>query len=267
MNTAMNIITRTRACGLLLALATTSAARTAAPDGQLFDHLPQRAWLEKYDPTLVASRVTSELSYESYDNDADYWKIENTLRWGIPLQDGLALGVQAVLPVKGTETPTGDAFGLGDLELRAGIVGNISPTLRYGLGLNMVIDTATDPLLSDNAFILRPIAAIRWDACDRCTLGMNIEYNVTPWNENSHDVSAIELKFPVVFKVTDHWSAYFSYNPRWDLLAETDRNRLELGASHTWGADNQFAFSYGTEVPLSSESFEFKLASGFSWFF
>ena len=267
MYTVMKIITHTRTCCMLLALATSCVTRAAEPDGQLFDHLPRRAWLENYDPTIIASRVSSELSYESYDNDADYWKIENTLRWGIPLRDGLALGVQVLLPVKWTETPTDDAFGLGDLELRTGIVGKLSPTLRYGLGVNMVIDTATDPLLSDNAFILRPIAAIRWDACNRCTLGMNVEYNVTPFEEGSHDVSALELKFPVVFKISDKWSAYLSYNPRWDLLADTDRNRLELGASHTWGADNQFALSYGTEVPLSSESFEFKLVSGFSWFF
>jgi hypothetical protein len=252
---------------LLILLVLPSLAAAAPPDGQLSDHSPRRAWLENYDPTLVSSRFVSEFSFESHDNDADYWKIENTLRWGIPLRDGLALGMQMVLPVKWTETATDDAFGLGDLELRTGLVGRISPTLRYGLGLNAVIDSATDALLSDNAFILRPIAAIRWDASDRLTLGCNVEYNVTPLDEGANDVSALELKFPLALKITEEWSAYLSYNPRWDLLAESDRQRLELGGTRIWGADNQYALSFGTEVPLDSESFEYKVLAGFHWYF
>jgi hypothetical protein len=254
-------------CTVGLICLAVACANAETPDGRLFDHQSTRAWLEKYDPTLVTSRFGSDFSYESYDNGADYWKIENTLRWGLPLRDGHALGFQVVLPVKGAEKPTGDAFGLGDLELRAGIVGRLTPTLRYGLAVNAVIETATDSLLSDNAFVLRPITAIRWDVCDRCSLGMNVEYNITPLDEGTHDIGALELKFPVAFKISDDWSAAISYNPRWDLLAETDRNRLELGATRVWGADHQYAWSFGTEVPLSSESFEFKLATGFSWFF
>ena len=75
------------------------------------------------------------------------------------------------------------------------------------------------------------------------------------------------LKFPVAFKINEDWSAFLSYNPRWTLLDESDRHRLELGAARIWGADNQYAWSFGTEVPLTSESFEFKLATGFSWYF
>jgi hypothetical protein len=251
----------------LLLLVLPSTALAAPPDGRLSDHSPGSAWLENYDPTLVSSRLVTELSYESHDTDADYWKIENTLRWGIPLRDGLALGLQMVLPVKWTETATDDAFGLGDLELRSGVVGRLAPNLRYGLGVNAVIDTATDALLSDNAFILRPIAAIRWDASDRVTVGLNVEYNFTPLDEGANDVSALELKFPLAFKINDDWSAYLSYNPRWDLLAETDRQRLELGGTRLWGADNQYALSFGTEVPLDSESFEFKLLGSLHWYF
>lgn len=116
-------------------------AHAAAPDGRLFQ--PDRAWLERYDSTLVASRVVSEFSYESYDDDSDFYKIENTIRWGIPWRDDHAFGLQALLPVKWTETATDDAIGLGDLELRAGVVGRLAPALRYGLAVNAVIDSAT----------------------------------------------------------------------------------------------------------------------------
>jgi hypothetical protein len=240
-------------------------ALAAAPDGRLFD--PSRAWLERYDPTLISSRYFGEFSYESYDNDSNFSKMENTLRWGIPWQDDHALGFQVMLPVKWTETTAADEFGLGDIELRAGAVGRLAPTVRYGLAVNAVLETATDSLLSDNAFILRPIAALRWDYNAAITLGINVEYNVTPLDEGANDVSALEVKFPVAFKINDAWSGFLSYNPRWNLLDESDRHRLELGATYFWGADNQYAWSFGTEVPLASESFEFKLATGFAWYF
>lgn len=246
-------------------LALTGILNAAAPDGSLFE--PSRAWLERYDPTLVASRASSEFSYESYDNDSDFYKLENTLRWGLPLKDNHALGFQFVLPLKWTETATEDEFGLGDLELRTGIVGRLSPSVRYGLAVNAVVESATDSLLSDNAFILRPITALRWDVTDRATLGINVEYNFTPREEEDHDVSALELKFPVAFKINEDWSGFLSYNPRWNLLDESKRHRLELGATRVWGIDNQFAWSVGTEVPLASESFEFKIATGLSWYF
>jgi hypothetical protein len=246
-------------------VAVSGLAFAASPDGRLFE--PGSAWLERYDPTLISSRYFGEFIYESYDDDSDLFKLENTMRWGIPLRDGHALGFQFMLPLKWRDTATDEASGLGDLELRSGVVGRLSPALRYGLAVNAVLETATDSLLSDNAFILRPIAALRWDYNAAVTLGINVEYNVTPLDEDANDVSALELKFPVAFRINDDWSAFLSYNPRWDLLAESDRHRLELGTTRVWGPDNQYAWSVGTEVPLASESFEFKIATGFSWYF
>ena len=258
------ILTKLRNAGWLLPFLPVLAC-AAAPDGRLFE--PSRAWLERYDPTLISSRYFSEFIYENYDDDSELFKSENTLRWGIPLHDDHALGIQAMLPVKWRETATDDAFGLGDLELRTGIVGRLAPTLRYGLAVNAVLETASDSLLSDNAFVLRPIAALRWDYNALITLGINVEYNVTPLDEGANDVSALEVKLPVAFKINEDWSGFVSYNPRWDLLDESDRHRLELGATRVWGADQQYAWSLGGEIPLTSERFEFKLATGLSWYF
>jgi hypothetical protein len=249
-------------CHLLGLLGTTHAA---TPDGRLFE--PGRAWQDRYDPTLVSSRYFGEFIYESYGDDSELFKMENTMRWGIPLRDDHALGFQFMLPVKWRETADDEAFGLGDLELRTGIVGRLSPTARYGLGVNAQFDSATDFLLGDHAFILRPIAALRWDYNAAVTLGINVEYSVTPFDEEADDVSALELKFPVAFKITEDWSGFLSYNPRWNLLDESDRHRLELGTTLVWGTQNEYAWSIGTEIPLSSENFEFKLSTGFSWYF
>jgi hypothetical protein len=250
--------------GIILS-ALSGILNAAAPDGRLFER--ERAWLERYDTTLLSSRASSEFSYESHDHDSDYYKIENTMRWGIPLKEDYALGFQFLLPIKWTETATDEEFGLGDLELRTGVMGRISHSTRFGLAVNAVMDTATDSLLSDNAFILRPIAGLRWDFNPVLTLGINVEYNVTPLDEGANDVSALEVKFPVVFKINEDWSGFLSYNPRWNFLDESDRHRLEISTSRVWGADREFAWSIGTEVPLTSENFQFKLSTGIVWFF
>ena len=249
---------------LLTALAPLHAAE---PAGRWFDHAVERAWVENYDPTLITRRVLAELSFEDHGGDEEIWKIENSFRWGVPLREGLALGVQALVPVKWQESAGDDLSGLGDFEMRTGLVGRISPTLRWGFGVNAVFDTAAEPGLGADAFVLRPIAAMRWDCSERINVGFNLEYNVTPADEGSHDVSQLELKFPVVIKLSDRWSGALTYKPRRDFLADSDRHRLELGATRVLGADHRCALSFAVELPLSSESFDSKFTTGLAWHF
>ena len=239
-------------------------AKATAPDGRLFH--PDRAWLERYATTLLSSRLLSELSAERYD-DSDIYVMSQSLRWGIPVNEDITLGFQALLPMQWTRTSTDKAEGLGDIELRVGMMGRISPKTRYGLGLNAVLDTAADPLLGDGALVLRPIVGLRWDLTESLTLGVNAEYHFTPQEEGANDVSALEIKFPVIFSVSEKWSVFFSYNPRWNLLNETDRHRLEIGATRLFGKDNEFAWSIGSELPLVSEALDSKWKTGLTWFF
>ncbi len=239
--------------------------QAAVPDGRLFQ--PDRAWLERYDSTLLSSRFLSEFSGERFDNGSDFFVIENSLRWGIPVREDLAFGFQALLPLKWADAAEEDAEGFGDLELRAGLMGRFSPQIRYGLALNAVLDTASAPLLGDSALVLRPIAGLRWDAHESLTLGINMEYNFTPREEGSHDVSAWEVKLPLIFRINHDWSAFVSFNHRWNLLQESDRQRLEYSATRIFGKDRQYAWSLGGEAPLSSESFDCKWKTGLTWFF
>jgi hypothetical protein len=242
-------------------------AQSGGSGPEWFEKTRENAWLLPYDTTLISRRALAEFSYEDHDNDDSYWKIENSLRGGYAIGDNLAFGLQMMVPVKWIDTSGVDESGLGDLELRSGFIGRISPCLRWGTGLNAEFDTATDSSLGGNALILRPTFALRWDANERLNLGVNVEYNFTPQEEENHDVSALELKFPFVFKLNDHWSAAVSYKPKWDFLNESDRHRLELGGTRLWGAQNQFALSFSLEVPLSSENLDYKLVSGVAWHF
>lgn len=237
----------------------------ATPDGRLFQ--PDRAWLERYDATLLSSRFFTEFSGESFDNGSDVFTIENSLRWGVPVHEDLAFGFQALLPMKWADTEEEDVEGFGDLELRAGVMGRISAKLRYGFGLNAVLDSADEPLLGDSAFILRPIVGFRWDLVESVTLGVTVEYNFTPQEEGLDDVSALEIKFPFIWRVNQDWSAFVSFNQRWNLLEENDRQRLEFSTTRVFGNHNEYAWSIGGELPMGSESFDCKWKTGLTWFF
>jgi hypothetical protein len=232
-----------------------------------FEHSHENAWRLPYDTTLLSRRVLSELSYESHDDDENFWKIENSVRGAYALSDDLAFGVQMMVPVRWIDSPASDESGIGDLELRSGFIGRFSNDLRWAAGINTEFDTATDSALGGNAWNLRPTMALRWDATDWLNLGINVEYTFTPMEERDDDVSALELKFPVVIRLSDSWSAAATYKPRWNFLNESDRHRLELGVTQVWGPENQFALSFSLEVPLTSESIDYKLVAGFAWHF
>jgi hypothetical protein len=85
--------------------------------------------------------------------------------------------------------------------------------------------------------------------------------------ERENDVCSFELKFPLVFKISSHWSGTVSYKPRWNFLNESDRHRIELGATRVWGSEKQFALSFSIEVPLVPENLDYKLISGIAWNF
>ncbi|MCC6883757.1 MAG: transporter [Verrucomicrobiales bacterium] len=256
-------------CWSLCFLGPIAAAPAAdrEPGKHWFEPTGDRAWLGNYDPTLISRRTFSEFTYEDHGQNGDFYKVETSFRWAIPVLDDLALGLQMMVPVQWNKTDISEKSGTGDVEFRAGFIGRISPTLRYGIGVNAVTESASDAALSNNAFILRPIAALRWDATERLNLGVNVEYNFTPIEEGFDEVSALELKFPAAYKISDAWSAALTYKPRWNLLSEQERNRLELIATFQWGPHRQYAFAFGGECPLTSEGIDYKLLTSFAWYF
>jgi len=251
--------------GLLAAGQLCAQSRLASDqEPSWFDHGPDNAWLQPYDPTLISRRSLSEFSFESLDNGDKFWTIENSLRWGFPVGEDLAMGLQFMAPVKWIDTNEADESGIGDFQFRTGFVGRFSPSLRWGTGVNVKLDTATDSAIGDNAMVLRPILAVSWDANKHINLGLNFEYEFTTEDEGDDDVSALQVKVPMAVRITDNWSSAVTYKPRRNFLAETDRHRFELGTTRLFGSRRQFALSLGVELPLSPEAFDHKAIFGFA---
>jgi hypothetical protein len=229
-------------------------------------HHPGRAWLQPYDPTLLTRRLLTEFDHEERENGHSNEKWLWNARGAIQVTESIAFGAQLEVPWRWVDTPEGEDAGWGDLEARLGFASHLTPTARWGLGLNAKFPTGSE-LLGDGVFELRPIAAVRWSLTHLIQMGASFEYSFTPRDEGTADVSALEIKLPITVKLGEMYSAFTSYKPRWNFANDTDRHRLEFGLTRLLGAHKEYAVSLGAEVPLTDETLDWKGNLGFSWFF
>ena len=250
---------------LLVSCFCASARELDRPE-QWTDHSAADSWLHNYDPTLISRRLLSELSYQDLDDDQSKLRLETSLRFPIPINDHLTFGWQLMVPLAWKDTGTKDETGLGNLEHRIGLAGRISSTLRCGVGMNFEFPSASDDELGGTNMVYRQISAVRWDVMKGVNIGCNAEYSFTSGNESAGKVRALELKFPLAVKLAGNWSAGVTYKPRWDYEEDDERHRIGTSATRNWGEDHQYSWSLGAEFPLKSESLNWKVISGFTWF-
>lgn len=231
-------------------------------------HQPHQAWLQPFDPTLLAPRLLTQGEYQSLAHGDATGKVFVNVREAWLLARSLAFGLQMEVPLNWAEKAGEEFSGLGDLESRVGLVGRLAPGLRWGLGLNTRFDTASEPALGDGVFEMRTIATLRWDATPFLNLGLQPEYTFTPTTDGVGEIESLQLKLPVTIKLTHGWSFYASYQPKWNLAAgDTRQDRLELSTTFLLGPQRNYAVTMGVETPLSADSLDWKGYIGFQWFF
>jgi len=241
-----------------------------APHPELHLHNPDLAWLQAYDPTLLAPRLLTQWEHQDLAHGDSNGKVYLNLREAFLIREGLAFGVQAEIPYNWAEKSGADFSGLGDLEMRAGFAGRLAPGWRWGLGTNARFDTAAESELGDGMFELRPIAAVRWDLTKSVNVGLNTEYTFVPEDQGPgvHETDTMELKFPVTIKLGHGWSALISYQPKWNLEKGDSRvDRLDLSTTVLLGEHKKYALTSGVELPLWEDSLDYKAFVGLQWFF
>ncbi len=239
----------------------------SAPSGEKwFEGDASRAWLRNYDPTLIGRRVVSEFSFEDDRGGVTITKLTSTVRGSTLVIPGLAVGAQVELPVEWRAADGGIVSGLADFETRAGMVGRISKTLRWGTALNLKLPTATDPALAD-PFTMKPMLAVSWDATPALNVGLTTSYEFTPGAPESDQLQTLHLDVPVAVNLGGQWSAAATYKPEWDLDTLQFTHKLETGVTVLFGANRQFAFSPGVEIPLSRQTMEWKAIASLAWYF
>lgn len=231
-------------------------------------HQSHRAWLQPFDPTLLAPRLLTQWEYQELAHGDSTGKVFANICEAFLLSKSLALGFQAEIPLNWAEKAGQDFSGLGDLEARMGIVHRVSPGLRWGVGLNARFDTATELALGDGVFELRPIAALRWDVSRSLNLGIQPEYTFTPDPQDSRNVEHFQLKLPMTLRITPHLSCYVSYQPKWNLFqGDTRSDLVEINTTVILGSQKKYALTLGVETPISADSLNWKGYVGLQWFF
>jgi len=235
-------------------------------EGYWFEGGESRAWLRNYDPTLIGRRVVSELSFEDDRGGVTITKLSTTIRDSTLISSGLAVGAQIELPVEWHSTNGDIVSGLADFETRAGVVGRISKTLRWGTALNLKLPTSTSPVLSD-PFTMKPMLAISWDVTSTLNLGLTPSYEFTPGAPSFDRVNPLHFDVPVAVSLSKQWSAALTYKPEWDLDSRQITHKLETGLTLLFGPGSQFAFSPALEIPLSRQTMEWKAIASLAWYF
>jgi hypothetical protein len=227
-------------------------------------HQEDRAWLQASDPTLLAPRLTTQWEHEDLAEGNRKDKIFVNLREAWRLTDSLALGFQAELPIRWAKID-GDRFaGLGDTELRTGLVGRFLPGLRWAFATNVRFDTASESPLGAGGFQWRPNAALRWDARRWLTLGLQSEYTFA----EDADKEFFQLKLPISVELGQSWSAEVVYQPKWTQDEDSRRiDLVEFTVVHRFGRDKRYAFLTAIEVPLSEDELDWKASVGVQWYF
>lgn len=258
--------------GIRLSLSAIACLTLAVPAQATSEHQQEdttdKTWLQNYDPTLITPRLRTEFSYQDLNNDLSKYTLETSFLWAKPISKNLEFGIQGLIPIVLDHSDAGTDTYLGHFELRPGIVGRISDSLRYGFALNAKFDTVDSSYVPNSpALTLRPMAGIYWDCSDTLNFGLQGEYNFTPYDEGDYDVSNFELKLSVATKLSTHWSAGLTYKPKWNFIDDTDQHRLVTSASRIFGNDHEYTLSLGVEVPLNDQVLEYKLFTGLTRYF
>ena len=238
-----------------------------AEESTLITEDSSQSWLANYDPTLIGRRVVSEFSYEEDSNGRTTAKIENSARFAASPWKDVAVGMQILLPVQWSTTESGSASGLGDFEFLTGFYTRLSPSVRWGSGLKVKFPTATNPALGSKTIELKPILAVSWDVLSRFNVGFSAEYSITPSNPGAGGVNKLELNFPIAYKFDPVWSAALTYKPTFEFNTARIIQKMRVNATRLFGAQKQFALSPAVELPLSSQSFQWKVSVALSWYF
>ncbi|MCZ7640773.1 MAG: hypothetical protein M5U12_34800 [Verrucomicrobia bacterium] len=119
------------------------------------------------DPTLLLRRAWADTEWNHYKAGREDLKVEFGGLWSWRLSERQEWAVQFKLPVAGhvageTEGDA-DALGLGDIELAVGTAYRLGKAWRTGGGLELRTPSATDDVLGDNVWRLKPFWAVAWD--------------------------------------------------------------------------------------------------------
>ena len=174
------------------------------------------------DPTLLLRRAWADTEWNHFKDDREDLKLELGGLWSWRVSERQEWAVQLKLPVAGhvagEAEGDADALGLGDIEVGTGTAFRLGHAWRTGGGLELRTPSATDDVLGDNVWRLKPFWAVAWDATGWLTLTPRVEYNDSFAEESGVlPQEYLEMYLPATFGLSRGWSVSTRYETKVDL--------------------------------------------------
>jgi hypothetical protein len=174
------------------------------------------------DQTIIGTRVLLDSEWDQFKHGAEKatWTLAGL--WGWPVSDCQDWAIRFKLPLvyDRSDKASGhaDTGGLGDIEIGTGTAFRLNGRWRTAGGIELHADTASNPILGESAWRLKPFWGIAHDVTDWLTLTFNAEYNHSIAEE--HNVAPqryLELSLPATFLLPHDWSIGTKYKATIDL--------------------------------------------------
>jgi hypothetical protein len=169
------------------------------------------------DQTIIATRVLLDSEWDQFKHGANEATWSLATLWGWRVSDSQDWGVRLKLPLVYARRDD-DIAGLGDLEIGTGTAFRLNNTWRTGGGLELHVDTASDPTLGDRVWRLKPGWGVAHDITDWLTVNFNVDYSHSIAEE--HKVAPqryLELSLPAIFILPYDWSISGKYEAKVDF--------------------------------------------------
>jgi len=174
------------------------------------------------DQTIIESRILLDTEWDHFKHGAEKatWTLAGLWGWHVSECQDWAVRLKLPFAYARSDETSGhaDTAGIGDIEVGTGTAFPLSNTWRTAGGIELHADTASDPVLAEKVWRLKPVWGIAHDVTDWLTLTFNAEYNHSIAEQK--DVAPhryLELSLLGVIILPHGWSTFANYKAKIDF--------------------------------------------------
>jgi hypothetical protein len=204
---------------LLVAFLSLTAGVLPAAEQESTDSATAEQLKALHDQTIIQSRVLVDTEWDQFDGGAEKakWTLGGLWGWRVRDQQDWALRFKLPFVYDRSDESSGqtDIGGIGDIEVATGTAFRLSNTWRTAGGVELHADTASNPVLGDSMWRLRPFWGIAHDFTNWLTITFNAEYNHSIAEEhNAPPQRYTELSLPATFILPHDWAISTNYKTK-----------------------------------------------------
>jgi hypothetical protein len=224
------------------------------------------------DQTIIGSRIFLDTEWDDFKQDAEKvtWTLGGLWGWRVTERQDWAVRLKLPFAYYRSDAASDHANtgGLGDVELGTGTAFRLSNTWRTAAGVELHADTASDPVLAEKVWRLKPGWGIAHDFTNWFTVNFNAEYNYSiAEHRNVAPERYVELSLPVTIILPYNWSILAKYKTKIDF-EEDDRwaHTIDAGVAKRLSSV-PFVMSAVLEKPLNGGAENFQVNFTMTYYF